>query len=396
MVFIPAILFSVLGDRIDPEPVQFKTDIEFRTRFERRSERAFGGIPGDDSSNLFSRFRPGLTATGDKWLARLQLQYAHNLNWTRAKNFSIEDFETSLMYFQLNDDEQTWTIGRQKIALGDQRLIGPLEWANQARSFDGARYQSGSWDACFFGVGVSANRPLDAKVGLVSFKSDLGTTSYIFKSDQVGVTDTRVHTLDHLWKDSDGPTKYEVELALQTGNVGTKDLDAYALHAGMKTPIGRSMQIQLDGNIASGGQSSTHTKSFDNLYPTNHLYYGSADMVGWKNMQEIAIGAHYSVDTYSKMSLTFHRFWLFDETDSWYGAGGSANKRPGGTFSDSSGSSGNDVGTEINLDFGKSFGENGIINTGIAWFVPGRFIKNQLGGTAKTQTWFYFSYGVKF
>lgn len=396
MVLIPTMLFSCISDRLDSETVQFKTDLEFRTRFERRAEQAFGGAPADDVGTVFTRFRPGMTARGDKWTGRVQLQYAHSLNWTQAQNFSQESLETSLLYFQLSDNGQLWTFGRQKIALGDQRLIGPLEWANQARSFDGLRFQSGNWDASFFAIGVSANRPKDARVGVVSFASELGTTSYIFKSDTSAMGDTKIHTLDHLWKGHGGSAQFEAELALQVGEVGAKELGAYAVHAGIIVPVGRALKINIDGNLASGGQSSEHSKTFDNLYPTNHPFYGSADMVGWKNMQEIAIGAWYSFDQTGKVGFTFHRYWLFDDTDSWYGAGGGANKQTGGTFGDPTGGSGNDIGSELNLELGRSFGKYGAVNAGLAWFFPGKFIKHQLGGSAKTQTWLYFSYGVKF
>lgn len=47
--------------------------------------------------------------------------------------------------------------------------------------------------------------------------------------------------------------------------------------------IGFEYDCATDGGNCTDGRS----KGFHNLFPTNHLLYGYADYLGWRNMQDL-------------------------------------------------------------------------------------------------------------
>lgn len=388
---------SVLTENSSGKQVQITTDFESRARFERRIDRDFISSAHDNRSELLWRVRPGATFKTEDWTARIQFQYANSLIWTQAKNFSTENVDATLAYFQFGTGNGKVTVGRQKINLGDERLIGTLEWSNLSRSMDGIRYQNGTWDAFAFEFGVAPNIPTDAKIFAVSNKNNAGTTSYILKTDDTPGGDVTVHTLDHVWKGKvTDKISAEFETAVQTGEVGSKDLDAYAAHFQADYTASPKLSFGMEFNIASGGQSATHTKTFDNLYPTNHKFYGAADLQGWRNMQELSFHIGYKTDPNGSLSLAWHQFWLFDKTDGWYGAGGGVNPRPGGTYSDPTGASGREIGSEIDLTYNRKLDSQSSLSFGIAWFEPGSFIKNLNTGQDRRQVWGYGMVSYKF
>ncbi|MGE0002489.1 MAG: alginate export family protein [Fimbriimonadaceae bacterium] len=378
------------------DQIKATTDVEARARLEGRSDPDFARATDDANTQLLLRIRPGVTVTKEAWTGRLQFQYTEGRTWKTGPDSYTNDLDASLVYLQYSKDGTQVTIGRQKVVLADQRLIGPLEWANRARSFDGARYKRGEWDVAAFAIGVSANRPRNARVGYVSRDWNGGKTTYILKTDSLPAGNTTVHTLDHVWKGAVGEMQGEVEAAIQAGGAAGKDHFAFALHAGLTRKIGGQASVTLEANMASGGSSAGNSKTFDNLFPTNHLFYGSADLVSWRNMQEIALRSKIAVDEQSDMSLAVRKFWLFDSKDAWYGAGGGPNRGPAGPFLDPTGGSGRDLGTEIDFEYGLKLGARGGINLGAALFVPGHFVKNQVAGPIRNQLWFYASSSFKF
>lgn len=375
---------------------QITTDFSARSRLESRSDRDFAQATDDDLTSLLSRARIGLSADLGNWSARLQVQLADQHAWGGGAPANTSVIETGLLYAHYADEHRQATIGRQKIALGDQRLLGPLEWANRARSFDGVRYQDGQWDAAAFGIGATAKRPPNARITYVSTDWSGGKTSYILKTDQQPAGGSTIHTLDHIWKAPLGTYMAEVEAAVQVGEAAGKDHAAYALHAALSHQVSERATVTVEANIASGGTSAGYSKTFDNLYPTNHLFYGSADLFGWRNMQEIALKSEISLDERSQLSIAAHKFWLFDAQDAWYGAGGSPNRKNGGIFLDPSGNSGRDVGAELDLNYSRRIGEGGNLSLGASIFFAGDFVKRQITGPPRDHTWLYLSYTHRF
>jgi hypothetical protein len=400
-IFVSALIATVAAHAIAGAPVDsrkpvVKPDIEIRSRFERRTDKDFTKSANDNRTDLLTRIRPGVTISKDNWVVRLQAQYAHDLIWSKASNKSTENKDMSLAYLQVKENSRTVTLGRQYITLNDERLVGAGDWTQLGRSFDGVRVKSANLDLFAAKVGLQTGISHAARLYGASIASKYGTTTLLVKTDKVGAARSHVNTLDHLWKGKVGDLSAQAEIALQGGRTGGKDLGAFAIQAGVSKALPNNLTIGAEFSMASGGSSATKTKTFDNLYPTNHKFYGSADMVGWRNIQELAVKASYKTKGGASFKFGHHHFWLFDKKDGFYGAGGGLNKGLGGAnLIDPTGASGRYLGSEFDLEYSRPIGKSASVAAGVATFTPGGFIKARNGGSAKAQNWLYVKYEIK-
>ncbi|MBX3117475.1 MAG: alginate export family protein [Fimbriimonadaceae bacterium] len=381
----------------DVPKLDIKYTFEERSRFERRINRDFNDALGDGRSELLTRVRPGFTFTyGDRISGAFQYQYAHSFLWRDRINKTDENSDASLAFVRYKNSGWTTTIGRQKINLGSERLIGCLEWANVARAMDGVRFQSKDWDFAAFKFGVSWPRIYDARVGFVSHPWRQGTTSAIFKHDETPSGDVDITTLTHAYTGKIAGMNFDFEGALQVGDNAGKDQEAWAWHVGLSKSLDSRTKLYVEANAASGGSDADTSRTFDNLYPTNHKFYGSMDMQSWKNMNEFAVQIDHKLNTKTDLRARWSSLSLRDPSDAWYGAGGAPNKRPGGSFVDPTGTSGRDIGNEFNLEATYRLNKVYTITGGIGIFSPGKYVKNVNGGNADQQAWGYVSMQVRF
>lgn len=400
-IFVSSLIATVAAHAIagvphDSKNPVVKPDVEIRARFERRTDKDFTKSANDNRTDFLTRIRPGVTISKDKWAVRIQAQYAHDLIWSKASNKSTENKDLSLAYLQVKENARTVTLGRQHISLNDERLVGAGDWTQLGRSFDGVRVKSANLDLFAAKVGLQAGISHAARLYGVSHSSNYGTTTLLVKTDKVGVTRSQVNTLDHLWKGKVGDLSAQAEVAIQGGRTGGKDLGAFAIQGGVSKALPHNLTIGAEFSMASGGSSATKTKTFDNLYPTNHKFYGSEDMIGWRNIQELAVKASYKTKSGATFKFGHHHFWLFDKKDGFYGAGGGLNKGLGGAnLIDPTGASGRYLGSEFDLDYSRPIGKNATLAAGVSTFTPGGFIKARNGGSAKAQNWFYIKYEIK-
>lgn len=378
------------------EQLKVQPIVDVRLRYERRIDRDFFDTRPDNRSDLLTRVRAGATwQYGPNWSGALEFQYAHSLSWTAASNFSGENRDLSLAFAQYAENGIKLSFGREKIVLGDERLIGALEWGNVARRFDVVRYQDATLDAWIGQVGVQSPRPKDVLLGVASLKHGAGTTSMIYKHDETAGGDTDSFTLDHVVKGKALGLDWDVEAAGQLGHTGGRDLEAWALHFGFSKQLSSKTRVFAEVNAASGGGDSDQSRTFDNLYPTNHKFYGSADLHAWKNMNELALGVEHKASDNLNLKTVWHDFSLRDPSDAWYGAGGGPNRGPNGAFTDPTGAAGRDTGWEVDLEAAYKIDARNSLTAGIAVYAPGRFVETLNGGKADRQVWGYVAWQTR-
>lgn len=371
-----------------PFDVRFTLDI--RDRYERRLERDFLESNADDRSDFFMRIRPGIELTLEGgWSAAVQYQFAHNSVWSPGVNGSFENSDAREAFVRRQGRDGTLTIGRQKAFVGSERLIGAGEWTNVGRSFDGVRFQNKSWDVLAATIGVSAPRPRNARLAAAVYSWRAGQSMVAFKYDEIAAGEQRIATLNHSKKWSRGPWEYDVDGAVQFGRNAGLDHEAWALHAGAAFKPDSKNRLYFEANAASGGPGTSKSETFDNLYPTNHRFYGSMDLQAWKNMREFVVGWQHKLGPAIDFHVHGHLFGLMDARDAWYGAAGTPNKRVGGVFRDPSGASGKDVGAELDVEFAMRLDKRSTLQFGIGIFEPGKFVERMNGGEADRQTWCY-------
>lgn len=389
------ILFAALAT----EDIQHSIQVEgeYRTRVERRSDRDFNDLARDNRTDLFQRIRLA-TRFSDRgvWAGYAQVQLAHGLGWSPPLNSSDESFDFLQLYAKHTVRGGAFTIGRQKITFGSERLIGPVEWVNRSRSFDGLRFQKARLDAFAALISVQNLQPQRVRLFGVAIPSNVGNLSLIYKHDEVSSGETDIWTLSHALKRSLGEFNFDFEGAGQFGRSGGKNVEAWALHIQATKPLTKRAKVSAEWNAASGGQASgKKVRTFDNLYPSNHKFYGLMDLHGWRNLNQLSLAFSARPKANLELKIRLAQSWLQDCRDAWYGASGNPNKNGATAFVDPTGASGRSLGMEWDFEANWSRNARETISAGLGLYQPGRFVQQQTGRN-KAQLFVTVQYEVKF
>ena len=370
---------------------------EDRERYERHIDPTFSSPSGKNRVDLYTRVRVGsLFDLSPRATAKVEYQYAHDAFWTQNLNGSGDASDLSLAYVRYDAKQAVLTGGRQKIDLGEQRLIGSAEWLNLARSFDAARVQSGQWDIWDGRLGVANNKPESARVGAITHVDRTwGTTSLITKHDLGATAGIDIQTLDHFMSLKAGSVRVDLEGAVQTGTNNGRDQRAWAWHAKATRTLLPKTTISVTADAASGGGDANTSRTFDNLYPSNHNAYGLSDMTGWKNMNHVGVALESKPCSNWTFRASGHAYSLRDASDGWYAATGGINARDGGKFIDPTGLSGRELGRELDLEAIYSPMKNATLSAGVAMFNTGSFVQN-VGGVSNQMTFGYVQFVIRF
>ena len=376
---------------------RIKPIFDLRERFERRLDKDFSEEHQDNKSDLLSRWRAGIAFSYKKQFSgQIVYQYAHDLFWTAASNGSEERSDLLLGYVDFKAMDGKVRLGRQQLVKGSQRLVGPGEWGNTARSWDMARYSVGRWDAFFGKLAVNSAPSRDALLGGFSYGSKYGETMMLYRHDKHSGTQDDIYTLDHTYKYKVGKFSADLEVAGQAGRTADSKLEAWASSLRVNYQHDAKTKFYVEGNAASGGTRGDTSLTFDQFYATNHTKYGILDAQGWRNMKGLTLGVNYKPTKALSLNAEYHRFGLWAADDAWYSDGGKPNKGDGFTFKDATGSKGTDVGGEIDFWGSYELDKHSAFEAGISWFKPGAFIKAFAGAGNQDQVYGYVQYRIKF
>ena len=120
---------------------------------------------------------------------------------------------------------------------------------------------------------------------------------------------------------------YTVEVAVQRGSYSADRVSAMAgSYVVGWTANGSALKprISVEYSHASGDSSSKDGSrgTFDQLWASNHQYYGIADQVGWRNLRNPRAGFDCLVAKNLKLRADFHEFYPATVQDGLYNAGG--------------------------------------------------------------------------
>jgi len=251
------------------------------------------------------------------------------------------------------DGPLTLRTGRQKLNYGDQRLIGSLAWANPARTYDGLKlvYKQQKVQVDAFLVHpisppagpdrISANEPdwsnhLYGLYGSIDILPDHVWEPYFIGHrehdriirDSTGRLDNFVtYTVGSRLVGQYADLDYGLEGAYQRGHWGDDKHRAWAVHARVGYTLSKAPwkpRVGVAYNFATGDDDPLdgRHKTFDNLFPTNHLFYGYIDFMGWRNMHNVRSSLSAEPVEGLKLAIDHHFFWRDKRTDAWYNAGG--------------------------------------------------------------------------
>jgi hypothetical protein len=128
-----------------------------------------------------------------------------------------------------------------------------------------------------------------------------------------------------------GPGNIDVLLwaAGQTGRFDRRDhlAGAFLTEVGYQfTKVEWVPWYRVGINVASGGNDSGDHTTFFNMLPTNHLYYGFADLLAFQNLIDVFAQLMFKPHEKLNVNVMFHQFYLADDDDMQYSGSGAFNK----------------------------------------------------------------------
>lgn len=389
-----------------------------RTEYRNNNFTFDNSIGADEDWFLLHRARLGVGAKPCDWFKIYgELQDAREIGSTRIVGGTNPNLEEGTLdwrqgWIALGDPREFplgLSIGRQLLAYGDERLIGAFDWNNVGRRFDSLtlRFQTADYPGWidFFAANVVVNDDnhfddqadwADDFFGLYGHTEKLNKhileayALYRDKEDAVNAGAKRqVYTLGARFttKPAMKPWDYWVEFAGQFGHVQTpggqfgETSAAWADHLAFAGTIGLGYtftnctwnpRLAIEYNYASGDEDPTDGDSgtFDNLYPTNHKFYGFIDLFAWKNIHNPHLVLAVKPLETVTVQLDGHLFWLAENQDAWYRASGAPVRR------DASGNSSSFVGSEIDLTVVWKAHKHVSVLAGYSHFFTGDFVKD--------------------
>ena len=338
-------------------------------------------------------------------------------------------------------------VGRQELTYGEERLIGAFGWNNIGRSFDAAKLR---WQNEFFGADFFTGYPVIPEDGVFDqdnsqdlFSGVYATSTKIPKtiletyflarntgnvakniepSPQFPQPSARdIYTVGGLVKSKPGEIgnwDYTIEGAYQFGDYRDPRLriagnsprlkqDAYmfVIQGGYTfADWWATPRLGVEYSYGSGDSNAhdgTHG-TFDNLYPTNHKFYGYMDFASLQNLQDLRGIFQLKPTTRSSVSLEGHGLWLASTSDNFYTVGGT----PRGGIATTPGTGygvnphySNFVGTEVDAIAGYALTKFALLEGGYGHFFVGDYIQQSLANPvfgSKDADWVYVQTTFKF
>ncbi len=368
---------------------------QLRLRPEFRDRLKPDALGGTNDGFVGQRARASVAVATERLKAYVEVQDARNWGTEASTTSNERNADLHQAYLQLPDvltSGFSLTLGRQELAYGDERLIGALDWATNARSFDGglARYawRSGSVDG--FGALVNDRKTAARGVGdmwlsglyarLLRGKPGRELDLYALNQgdgtkvagELVGLDASRVTTLGARARYAPrAGLQASAEGAFQTGHRGPDAHEAYAFAVSGGYVFGArfkpSLRVEYDQATGDADAKDGKAKEFLNLYPTNHAHYGYIDVLGWRNMEAVRATAAVAPRDGQLLSVDFHVLKLKESRGAWKDAGG----EPLGQ--DPTGAAGRDLGSELDLLYRFPLRKELTVLLGYSAFFPGRF-----------------------
>ncbi len=412
-------------------------DVQERVRFEIRNNNFdFNDSVNDltDDSWLLQRFRIGVLWKPAPWLkVYAQGQDAREFDSDRPNIPGFlgaegdDNFDLRQAWVELGptaDLPVILKLGRQILSYGEERLVGGFEWNNFARTFDAAKliykhpkfqldlftssvvvirrdsfntsdlFNGNETDRqqVFSGIYLSSNELPWGTAEVYSFllNQKNGTTANLEAA--VPITTPRGET-NPLAQHTDFATfgarfrgdpkklrgfEFQVEGAYQTGQVRDLSLSAWAITAGAGynwLEAEWKPRLWVEYNYGSGDSDPTDDdiETFQNLFPTNHKFYGYMDLFSWQNIHNPMISFRVSPVKDVSVQLDYHAFWVASTDDVVYRANGLTPLRP---LTPEARAADNYIGSEIDLTVGWTVNKNVQILAGYSHFFAGDYLSD--------------------
>lgn len=266
---------------------------QVRPRYESRD---LAGMSRDGATSM--RVRAALRAAVDPGLT-VFIQGQDVRLWGSETNtlgdFNADNFDIHQAYLQYTGKKLDWlttTVGRMETALGGQRLIGSVGWAQQGRSFDGVRLDAAGERVKLSLIGYTladASAPTHAQdMELFGAYATVARTGpgaldlyWLHERGDGSGTSTRQSTLGARYVFTRDGLTGRFEGSAQTGRRAGFDVAAFMFGGRLGGTFNDGkVDLTLWYDYLSGDDDPTDDELgvFSTLYATNHKFYGYADL----------------------------------------------------------------------------------------------------------------------
>jgi hypothetical protein len=294
---------------------QFTLDGEFKPRTEYRN--GFGSlIPENVEPGFGISTRARLNAGYATEAYKVYISFQDVMVWGENRQILPYDQNNSFAVFQAWAELQLgsgWStkLGRQVLSYDDQRILGGLDWAQQARNHDAGliKYKK---DKFALDLAIAFNQDYSHPTGFISQGNTYNTTGFFsyktmqmahlsqkwdnfsgslllmnngFQNDAAGLNDVaNLQTIGAHLKYGKGAISLAGNIYLQTGEAiyGTSYKNVKGAYlAGLDLGFKASSKVGLGAGIeiisGNDADSAADTGAFFPLYGTNHKFNGFMD-----------------------------------------------------------------------------------------------------------------------
>lgn len=443
----------------NPYAAAWDLGAQTRLRYEIRDNFGIAGSPGSmdfrdhgadvDNAYLLYRIRPRVGYTDEWFSALIEGRHSGSTSDDRNPNLESDSMDLHQAYIAVGNHKEfplSIKIGRQELSYGDERLIGSFGWNNIGRVFDAAKLR---WQNPWFGADFFTGRVMIPDDNNFNVSNDYDwfsgmyastkkipkqTTEFYFLSRNanaqarfaqngslVPLPSARdIYTIGVRMKSNPGDWgnwDYTAEFMGQFGHFNDPLLnapigkslehEAFALFGGLGytwTETSYAPRLGLEYNFASGDSNPTDDKheTFENLFPTNHKFYGYMDLVSLQNIHNVRLTS--SIKPLPRLTLMAegHAFWLADTHDSFYAVTGARRGGLGATAGKGYGINPDQssyVGSEVDLIASYAVSPIAMLEAGYGHFFVGNYVEQSLSAPAFGSTdanWVYLQLNVSF
>jgi hypothetical protein len=316
-------------------------EIRQRTEYDRRDP----GQPTDFYTLLRSRLGVAVEV-GERAGLFVQLQDART--WGEESSTldgSAAAFDLHQGWMELrgawSDVGLVFRAGRQEIALGNERLVGAVDWSNTGRSFDGARLIAAPPDRRWVGHLFLANAaergrlrspepPAPDHLFLGTWAATGPGELFLLhdrKASHRGVREVDRSTAGGRMVLGLPTLRLDLEGAYQFGRgrgIGGADVPVQTIAAWMAAfrlgtappPAPFAATAGLDWLSGDAEPDASRYGAFNTLYGTNHRYYGYMDLfldpalrTADRGLVDALAGVRYQLTPRLRVHADLHQFW---------------------------------------------------------------------------------------
>jgi hypothetical protein len=297
--------------------------------------------------------------------------------------------------------------GRQDLLFGAHRLVGPLDWSNVRRTFEGGRgtFQLAKADTLdlfwvrpvivdkeepnvgddrtsFAGVHNALSLPAlfgpAAAAKLEAYGFILNRSDASFAAE--GTADEDRYTVGARLSGAPKPFDFDLEAAYQFGKFGSGDISAWMVaseggYTLADAPLVPRLFLGFDAASGDHHPGNGDLGTFNQLFPTGHPFFGYIDVIGRQNIIDLHPGLEVQLlnnAPHAKrvtLRAEHHLFWRESDADAVYTAAGTVLRA--GTGSDEA-----YIGAETDLLLNWQIDRHWSAYVGYSHFFAGDFIQD--------------------